>query len=110
MAISNTEITTVGTDIFVCPGTIITDVQEHAITCVIFCNISEFDTSLTVYAISAANNNIVNSTIINNLIIPAGETFTFDTEKLVFSTGDRLHAVSSVASTLVTTASTMRVN
>lgn len=110
MAISNIAITNGGVDIFTCPGTLVTDVQEHAVTCVIFCNISALSTTLTLHA--PANNTPVSATnkIINTLTIPAGETFSFDTEKLVLTTGDKLHAIAGANSALVATVSSMRVS
>lgn len=110
MAISNITITNGGTDIFTCPGTLVTDVQEHAVTCIIFCNVSGSATNLTLHA-PAQNSTISNvNKIINTLTIPAGETFSFDTEKLVLATGDKLHAISSVNGALVATVSSMRLS
>jgi len=48
--------------------------------------------------------------IVNNLKIPAGETFTFDTEKLVLSTGDTIRALATVNGALSATVSSLRVN
>lgn len=108
MAITNTAITSNGTDIFVCPGG--TSVQEHAVTCVIFCNVSDSLIVLTLHAVPTGSNVGNVNTIIKNLDIPAGETFTFDTEKMVLKTGDRIHAIASSENALVSTVSSMRVS
>lgn len=110
MAISNTAITTSGNDIFTCPGTLPSDTQEHAVTCIMFCNVSGSNALLDVYAIPAGSSRSTLNQVINQLLIPAGETFTFDTEKLVLSTNDRIHAIANINNALVTTVSNMRVS
>lgn len=109
MAISNSTITTTGDNIFVCPGTPVTDPQEYAVTCMFFCNVSASSSSLNVYVIPNGGSVTATSKIVNSLTIPAGETFSFDTEKLILASGDRVHAVASANSTLVSTVSVMRV-
>jgi hypothetical protein len=118
MAINNTAIETTGTSVFTAPGPI----QEHAVTCVIFCNIGSTDAELTVNVMPVGSydrlpdesidvNSINgNTTIIKDLTIPAGETFTFDTEKLVLASDDVIFAWSDVADSLVCTVSSMRVS
>lgn len=110
MAISSTALTTAGQDIFVCPGTLPSDSREYAVTCIVFCNISVSDATLTVHAVVSGGTVNTTNQIINALLIPAGETFTFDTEKFVLSTGDRVHAIASANSRLVSTVSSMRVS
>ena len=51
MALTSTQITTSGEDIFLCPGTSPSDLQEHAVTCMIFCNTSASDVTLNLYAV-----------------------------------------------------------
>jgi hypothetical protein len=108
MAIRNAAIATGGTTIFTCPGSLVTDIQEHAVTCIIFCNIDIADVNLDIFAYSQDTGNSMK--LINSLTIPAGETFTFDTEKLVLSTGDYLTATASATNRLVATVSSMRVS
>lgn len=107
MAISNAAITTTGVDIFTCPGTLVTDVQEHAVTCLIFCNTNGSDATLTLTATPQGG---TARTLIQTLTIPTTETFSFDTEKLVLSTGDKITATASINSAIVVTVSTMRVS
>jgi hypothetical protein len=108
MAIRNAALQTGGTVIFTCPGIPVTDVQEHAVTCLIFCNISSNDTNLDLSAYSQETTNTMK--LINSLTVPAGETFTFDTEKLVLTTGDYLTASPSANDKLVVTVSSFRVS
>jgi hypothetical protein len=112
MAISNTQIETGGNDIFVCPGSSPSNVQEHAITCMIFCNYSESDdVTLNLYAVPTGGVGVGTFTqIIKDLVIPRGETLTFDSEKLILSTGDLVRAVASDNGRLTATVSTMRVS
>lgn len=106
MAITNSAITATGTDIFTAGGS----GQEHAVTCVIFCNISTSDAVLTVHVIP--NGGLVSNTnrIINELTVPAKETFTFDTEKMILNSGDKFYATADSNNRLVVTVSHMRVS
>lgn len=112
MAISNTVVTTGdGLSIFTCPGTPGSDDQEFAVTCVVFCNTSASAVTLDLYAVPAAVATKSTATqIIKELSIPAKETFTFDTEKFVLSSADRLWAVTSASDALTATVSSMRVS
>lgn len=115
MAISNSAITSLYAlgypGIFTCPGTYPNDIQEHAVTCIIFCNVSDTTSvNLSLYAIPNGSAFASTHTVIKQLEIPAGETFSFDTEKLVLSTGDVLYAIASIDNTLVCTVSSMRVS
>jgi hypothetical protein len=113
MAIQNSAVTNVASNIFVCPGTLVTDVQEHAVTCMIFCNYSGSAVDLDVWAVPQGTPLATSSNqIIKSLNIPAGETFTFDTEKLVLSTGDRITVAvgSGQDNRLTATVSSMRVS
>lgn len=86
----------------------------NAITSMIVCNYTgSTSANLTVYAVpnsggvagTAGNVNM----IINALPIPAGETVSLDQEKLVLDPNDTIVAVSSVATTLTITISTLPV-
>lgn len=111
MAINSTLITTLGQDIFTCPGTPTTDEREYAVTCMVFCNYSNDDELLSVWAMptSASVNEVY--LLIKDLLVPAGETFSFDTEKIVLSTGQKVRAQTSSSNTRLTvTVSSMRVS
>ena len=112
MAISNTVVTTGdGISIFTCPGTPGSDDQEFAVTCIMFCNTSASAITLDLYVIpSAVATKSTATQVIKELSIPAKETFTFDTEKLVLGSEDRVWAVCSAGSALTATVSSMRVS
>jgi hypothetical protein len=99
------------TNIFLCPGTAPNDIQEHAVTCMIFCNTTTADdVVLNLYAVPTGLSPAPQTQIIKSLTIPAGETFTFDSEKIILSTGDRIIATASVIARLSVTVSSMRVS
>ena len=107
MAIKNALITNSGTDIFVCPGSP-SNKQEHAVTCLMFCNTGNDIAVLTLYAIPAGSVMTNASIVIKELAIPPAETFSFDTEKMVLESADKLTAVATNSS-LAVTVSSMRV-
>lgn len=104
MAISNTVLTSAVVDIFVCPAS-----QEHAVTCMIFCNTGGTDANIDVYAIPSGQTAGTNRQIMKTLTVPASETFSFDTEKLVLAAGDKIAASATVNSVITVTVSSMRV-
>jgi hypothetical protein len=112
MAIESTLITTLGQDVYVAPGTPSTDEREYAVTCMIFCNYSTSDEILDIWLLGPSPAAIgPQYQVIKSLTIPAGETFTFDTEKIVLATGERVHAKTSNANDRLTvTVSSMRVS
>ena len=84
----------------------------NAITSMMICNYSGADDTLTMYAVPSGSSlpTDANKTmLINALPIPAGETVSLDQEKLVLSSNDTIVAVSTVASTLAMTISTLPV-
>lgn len=114
MAISNIAIGTTNTAIYTSSG-------SNAITTIIVCNTVTFDslnpltgqTNLYLYAVPSAE---VSGTttqskhlIVNGLPIPAGETVSFDQEKMVLSNGDKIFAKSDSPANLVVTVSTLAV-
>jgi len=109
MAISNAALLTGGTTIFTCPGS----GEEHAVTCMIFCNTDSVDRNLDVHVLKGSlSQTIANAQtqIIKSLTIPAGETFTFDTEKLVLESTDSIVALPSGSSVIMATVSSFRVS
>lgn len=72
---------------------------NRAITTVIVCNTTGGDLPLTLHAVennAGAAGTISTSTIIvSSLNIPAGDTVSFDQEKMVLTTGDDLWAAST---------------
>lgn len=96
MAITNSQlVATEKTEVLIANG-------ENAITCIIFCNTS-LDTDATVSlwvvpaAIAAGDANMV----LNTLSVPAGETFSLDSERFILENGDSIQAQAS-QNTIVT--------
>lgn len=111
MAISNAALLTGGpTTIFTCPG----PSQEHAVTCIIFCNTDTVDRNLDVYVLKTGQSIATDpqTQIIKSLTVPTGETFTFDTEKLVLESNDSIACTCSAGtgSLVMTTVSSLRVS
>ena len=106
MAISSVLITTTPSAIFTVPAG-----QEVALTTMFFCNYSASDVTLnSLNLVSSAGSASDTNRIVKDLIVPAGETLTFDTEKIVLSTGDFVSAVASDNNRLAVTLCTLQVS
>ena len=107
MAIVNTTITGSNTTIYTSSG-------NNAITTIIVCNTSAFSPAspsanqslLYMYAVPSGGSAGSGNIIVNGLPVPAGETVSFDQEKMVLGSGDELKAICS-ASGLTATVSTL---
>jgi hypothetical protein len=87
MAIVNQQLTTTQLDIVTVPSS-----KSYAITNILVCNnhasaAASFDLHLIPQSSSLSNSV---TRVINNLTLPAGETFTFDNEKIVLEEGDKI--------------------
>jgi len=70
----------------------------RAITTIIVCNTGVTDLNLTMYAVPSGTSTSpvpATSMIINALTVPAGDTVSFDQEKMVLGTGDEIRAFAS---------------
>jgi hypothetical protein len=88
MAIVNTAILSTSTTLFTSSG-------NNAITTVIICNTGGVDRTLTLHAVPSGGTASTVNMIVNALIVPAGDTVSFDQEKMVLSNGDSLVAIGS---------------
>jgi hypothetical protein len=88
MALYNTPI--LATDTTLASGS-----GDRAITTIIVCNTTAGDLPLTLYAVASGNSIGAGTMIVNALTVPAGDTVSFDQEKIVLTTGDALSAISS---------------
>lgn len=91
MAIENAQLTTTQLDLLTVPAN-----KEYAITTVMVCNkdsssTASFDMHLIKSGEALSNSKTI---IVKELSLPAGETFTFDSEKIVLGTGDKISFVS----------------
>jgi len=109
MAIQNTALQNIPTVIYTCPGTPVTDPQEHAVTCMIFCNTSGSTATLNLYAVPNGGT-FSQCQIVKDLTIPAGETVTMDTEKIILSSADTVQASATPTLSVTATVSTVRVS
>ena len=106
MAIESTLITSTPTAIFTCPAG-----QEFALTTMFFCNYTGSDVVLqSLNLVPSLGSASTTNRIVHNLTIPAGETFTFDSEKIILGSGDFVSAVVDVDTRLNVTFCTLRVS
>ena len=92
MAIVNAQLTTTQLDIVTVPAG-----ERYAITNIMVCNQDATDdASFDLHFIPSGDplDNAV-TRVINGLTLPAGETFTFDSEKIVLGAGDKIAFVAS---------------
>jgi hypothetical protein len=105
MALKNTAIGTTNTTVYASVG-------NNAITTVIVCNTTTSPVDVTLYAVAnnagAVGTPSDTSMIVKTLSIPAGDTVSFDQEKMVLSDNDTLVAVASAVG-LSATVSTLPV-
>jgi hypothetical protein len=101
MAISQAGITATAINSGSKHGTALyTSTGNNAITTIIVCNNHATDTiNLSLYVVRNTYNpyDTAESIIVKALPIPAGETVSFDQEKLVLGNGDALEGIASVA-------------
>lgn len=113
MAITNATITQSPTAVYSSQG-------NNAITTLIVCNTAVFNpanptqnqTYLYLYVVPSGGSTsspAANTTIVNKLAVPAGESVLFDREKIVLADGDKIVAKSESPENLVITISTLAV-
>ena len=86
-------------------------------TCIWVCNTATYDplnpttglTYLDLHFVKTGDGITTTNLIVNQLPVPAGETVTFDTEKIILDNGDRVIASSAAPANLVATVSTLGV-
>lgn len=106
MAIASVLVTNTPTAIFTVPAG-----QEVALTTMFFCNYSASDVTLnSLNLVTSGGSASDTNRVVKDLVIPAGETLTFDTEKIVLSAGDFVSAVASANTRLSVTLCTLQVS
>ncbi|MDC0002449.1 hypothetical protein OAP94_00430 [bacterium] len=112
MAIESTAIASTDTNLLLVPGG-----KSYAVLTIMVCNteapnlgheehgISNFDLHLVKSGAAKSNTNMV----VRSLELPAGETFTFDSEKIVLEAGDKIVALGESPTNLVATVSFLEV-
>lgn len=110
MAIESTAIGNTITTLYTSNG-------DNAITNIMFCNTIPYNPALptnglaylTVYLVKSGDSTSTTNMVVNYMPIPAGETFSFDSEKIILGPNDSVRAVASVTATLVATVSSLPV-
>jgi len=110
MAIQSTAIGTGNTDLYVSNG-------NTAVTCIWVCNTVTYNpvspttglTYLDLHFVKQGDGIATTNLIVSQLAVPAGETVTFDTEKIILDNGDRVVASSAAPANLVATVSSIDV-
>ena len=100
MAISNTQIQTIPTNIF-------TAIGQQAITTMLFCNVTTVTNTVTLYAVPFGSNPAPNTMLLNAVVVPGGETFAMDSERFVLEENDALYAKSSDNNSITVTISSV---
>lgn len=90
MAIENARLTTTQLDLLTVPAD-----KSYAITTVLVCNSSSADTaSFDLHFIKSGEAlSNTKTLVVKELSLPPGETFTFDSEKIVLEAGDKVSFV-----------------
>lgn len=97
--------------------TIYTSTGNNAVTCIWVCNTATYDplnpttglTYLDIHFVKSGAGVINANQVVNQLPVPAGESVTFDTEKMILDNGDSVVMYSPVPYNLVATISTIPV-
>lgn len=104
MAIVNQQLKITQTNLLTVPSS-----KSYAITNILVCNngnaAAAFDLHLIPQSSSLDN---AETRVINNLQLPAGETFTFDNEKIVLAQGDKITFVAQPVVETTVNATTMK--
>lgn len=102
MAITNAQLaSTTTTQLFLASG-------QQAVTTMIFCNVTTgTDATFNVYVVPYGSNAGDSTQILNAVVLPATETFSIDTERLILEDNDAIYARASVGSTVVATISSI---
>lgn len=90
MAIENDQLTTTQKDLLTVPAG-----KSYAITAIMVCNTSSAATASFDMHLIKSGEALANKVtkVVSELSLPAGETFTFDSEKVVLEAGDKLSFV-----------------
>ena len=83
--------------------------QQYAITSMFFCNTTSTDSILQVHLVPDGGTFRNDNKIIHNLTINPGDTFTFDTEKIILDSGDSIQAKADPPGSISATLSYVRV-
>ena len=100
MSIVNTQVQSVDTQVFLAAG-------QQAVTTIVACNVSTVTSTLSMFAVPYGGNPGPSTQILNNVVLPGGETFAFDKERFVLEDNDAFYAKSSIANAITVTISSV---
>ena len=112
MAIINAQLTDIPLDILDPDGNVaapftggVPQGKSYAITNILVCNVSSSDNAqFTMHLIPYGDAlDLSVTTVVRNLELPPGETFTFDSERIILDEGDKITFVATPASGGLTT-------
>ena len=83
--------------------------QQYAVTSMFFCNTTSSDSILQVHLVPGGGTFKLENKIISDLLISPGDTFTFDTEKIILDSGDSVQASALPPGSVSSTISYVRV-
>lgn len=92
MTIDNKQLNATETTIVTVPAG-----KRYAVIMVGFCNVTASDVTITVYIKKSGSIAGDSTTMLKDVVIPAKDTFMFNTEKLLLDEGDSVSALCSVA-------------
>jgi hypothetical protein len=102
MAISSTQLGTTNTTIYTSSG-------ETAVTALFLCNTHSADVTVSIHVIESGGTAADNRLILKDYNIPAGDTLTFEWEKLILANGDFINGTASSATKITVTTSYVQV-
>lgn len=101
MTISNALLQSVDTPIFTADG-------QQAVTTIIFCNVSNTQTTaVSLFVVPFGGNPGITTQVLNNVSLPPGETFAMDSERFVLENNDVIYATSLVENVVCATISSV---
>jgi hypothetical protein len=84
MALESSILSVIQSDLLVVPAD-----KTYAITTILVCNYASTGTAnFTMHLVKNGQARGNDNMIVNQLVLPAGETFTFDSEKIILEAGD----------------------
>lgn len=112
MAITSTAIASTDTNLLLVPAG-----KQYAVLTIMVCNteatnpihLDHGETQFDMHLVASGGAKSAVNMVINDLVLPAGETFTFDSEKLVLAAGDKIVAISTSPTNLSATVSFLEV-
>ena len=100
MAIKNTQVQTIPTQIFLAEG-------QQAVTTILFCNVTTVTNSVSLFAVPFGGNVGPTTQILNTVVLPGGETFAMDSERFVLEENDAFYAQASSNNSITVTISSV---